>query len=132
MFGGALLLDERGDALPALIPTSERRHLPNRFGGEHFRDRIDVIALKCVDVLAELLAQHRVLGFQQGLFPWRHFLQLCTGTLQQTVHRGGGGADRLGDLLGFPLQHLAQHQHRALLGGQMLQCGDKRQTDRLP
>ena len=54
------------------------------------------------------------------------------GPLQRAVHRGHGGVQQLGDLGRLPLQHLAQDQHRALAGRQVLQRGDERQPHRLP
>ena len=51
--------------------------------------------------------------------------------LQGGVDRGGGGLERLGDLGGRPAQDVAQDEHRALAGGQVLEGGDEREPDRV-
>ena len=57
--------------------------------------------------------------------------ELGVGALQRGVDRGDGGLERLGDLRGRPAQHVAQDQHRALPGRQVLQRGDEGEPDRV-
>ena len=42
-----------------------------------------------------------------------------------------GGVEYLGDLLGAEAEHVAQHEHRALLRREVLKADDERQRDRL-
>ena len=50
---------------------------------------------------------------------------------QQAVDRWRGGIEHLGDLPGAEAEHVAQHEHRALLRREMLKADDERQRDRL-
>ena len=56
---------------------------------------------------------------------------LGVGALQRGVDRGDGGLERLGDLGGRPAQHVAQDEHRALAGRQVLEGGDEGEPDRV-
>lgn len=47
------------------------------------------------------------------------------------VDGGHGGVEQVGDLLGAPGQHVPEHQHGALRGGQPLQGRDEGQGHRL-
>ena len=51
--------------------------------------------------------------------------------LEGGVDRGGGGLERLGDLGGRPAQDVAQDEHGALAGRQVLEGGDEREPDRV-
>ena len=53
------------------------------------------------------------------------------GPLQRAVDRHHGGVEQLRDLVGLPLQDLAQDEHRALPRREVLQRGDERQSHRL-
>jgi hypothetical protein len=44
---------------------------------------------------------------------------------------GLGGIEHLGDLPGAEAEHVAQHEHRALLRWKVLKADDERQRDRL-
>ncbi len=54
------------------------------------------------------------------------------GALQHAVHGGGRGAKQFRDLRCPPAQHVAQDQHGALPGRQVLQGGDQGQPHALP
>ena len=56
---------------------------------------------------------------------------LGVGALERGVDRGDGGVERLGDLGGRPAQHVAQDQHGALPGRQVLEGGDEGEPDRV-
>lgn len=56
-------------------------------------------------------------------------IELGTGTLQQTVHRGWGGLQHGRNLGCAEHEHLAQYQDGALARGKALQRGDERQPD---
>jgi hypothetical protein len=54
-----------------------------------------------------------------------------TRAAQEAVDRGLAGIEHLGDLPGAEAEHVAQHEHRALLRREMLTADDERQRDRL-
>ena len=53
------------------------------------------------------------------------------GPLERAVDRRDRRVEQLGDLARLPPQHLAQDEHRALAGRQVLEGGDERQPDGL-
>ena len=57
--------------------------------------------------------------------------ELGVGALEGRVDRGHGGVEGLGGLLGRPAQHVAQDEHGALAGGQVLQRGHEGEPDRV-
>ena len=61
----------------------------------------------------------------------RRDVERRTRAAQEAVDRGGGGIEHRGDLLGAEAEHVAQHEHRALLRREVLQADDERQRDRL-
>ena len=58
-------------------------------------------------------------------------LERRTRAAQQAVDRRLAGLEHLGDLRGAEAEHVAQHEHRALLRREVLQADDERQRDRL-
>jgi hypothetical protein len=95
------------------------------------RDQLgDVVALERVDVAREqvllvALDDRGAAGVE--LQP----VERGACALQRAVDRGHGRVEQLGDLAGLPAQDLAQDEHRALAGRQVLQRRDERQPDRL-
>jgi hypothetical protein len=128
---GALLANKRGNRLWTLVPADERRHLPDRLGGEQLHQPVDVISLESSDVARQSVL--RVSGIRRRepvVGAGASSLQLRPGALQQAVDGGRAGADRVGHLSGLPLQHVTQHQHRSLPRRQVLQRGDEGQSHR--
>ena len=85
--------------------------------GEQLLQRVDVVGLEGRNVARQQFARLR--GFRCGQRLVRagsDGVELGPRPLQQTVDRRRRRADRVGHLGGPPLQHIAQHQHRALAG----------------
>ena len=59
-------------------------------------------------------------------------LECRPGAAHEAVDRLLGGVQHRGGLAGAEPEHVAQHEHRALLRREMLQADDERQRDRLP
>ena len=94
--------------------------------------RVDVLAPERVDVpLEQLLLGRRSRSVLDGLLGEVLLGHLGVGALERGVDRGGRGVERLGDLGGRPAEHVAQDQHGALAGRQVLQGGDEREPDRV-
>ena len=94
-------------------------------------ERVDVVALEGVDVPIHQL----LLGVvERGRFGVGEVArgERRPGPLERAVHRCDGGVEERGDLVGLPVQHLAQDQHGPLPGRQLLQGGDEGEADRLP
>ena len=110
-----------------LQPEVVRRHRQHDVVAQQGDERRDVVALERVDVAGE---QRLLLGIDRGVerLDRRMRGQRRPGPLQRAVHRRHAGVEQLGDLGGRPPQHLAQDQHRALPGGQVLQRGDERRA----
>ena len=130
--GGALLVDEGDDGPRALVPAGVRRHLPDRLGGEQLHQPVDVVGLERRDVAGQqVLRLRRIRGRQPVVEPgptassWDR--ARCSRLLTAVVVVPIASATSA-DL---PLQHVAQQQHRALPGREVLQRGDKRQPHRL-
>jgi len=95
---------------------------------EQLDQRRDVVALEGVDVarqqllllIVELQRLERVDfgGLERG-----------AGALQGAVHRRDGRVEQLRHLAGLPPEDLAQDQHRALLGREVLEGGDEGEPD---
>ena len=116
----------------AAVPAGERRHVPRRLGGEQPDDRVDVLAPERVDVpLQQLLLGGGEVGLD-GVGGQAALGELGVRALEGGVDRGGRGVEGLGDLGGRPAQHVAQDQHRALAGRQVLEGGDEGEPDRVP
>ena len=72
------------------VPAGERRHLPDRFRGEHADDRVDVLAPERLDVPLQqvLLLRGGQVGLD-GLLGEAAVGELGVGALQRGVDRGG-------------------------------------------
>ena len=131
LVGRAVRPRQRDDVGGAVIPAVEGRHLPHRVGGEQLGQLVQVVVLEGRDVLGQQFGGLRGLRVKRAvLAAGLDLVELGPGPLQQAVDRCGGRPDRLGHFGGLPLQDLAQHQHRTLPWGQVLQCRDERQTHR--
>jgi hypothetical protein len=126
--------EEAGEVVRAAEPGGQRRHRPRRLLPEHRDDGGDVAALHGVHValdhdphlLVAERAQVRLLGALRQLG-----LHGRAGALERAVDRGDGGLEHLGDLPRRVAEHLAQEQHGALGGGQVLDGGDEGELDAL-
>ena len=131
LVGRAVRPRQRDDVGGAVIPAVEGRHLPHRVGGEQLGQLVQVVVLEGRDVLGQQLGGLRGLRRQRAVIAaGLDLVELRPGSLQQAVDRGRGRSDRLGHFGGLPLQDLAEHQHRTLPWGQVLQSGDERQAHR--
>ena len=95
---------------------------------------VDVAPLPRVHVALHDLAQPLVAERAQGgllALLGKPLVDRLAGALQGAVHRGDGRLERLGDLAGREAEHLAQDQHGALVGRQVLERRDERQLDAL-
>ena len=122
------------DRLAALVPARQRRHRERRVLGQHRRERLDVAALPRIDVAVDQLAQRVVAERAQGgllALLGNALLDRRPRALQRAVHRGDRRLERLGDLLRREAEHLAQDQHGALGGRQVLERGDEGQLHAL-
>ena len=94
-------------------------------------ERADVVALEGVDVARQEL----LLGGVDGRRPAGRVEvergERRPGALQCAVDRRDRRVEELGDLGGLPAQDLAQDEHRALAGRQVLERGDEREAQRL-
>ena len=91
---------------------------------------LDVVALEGVDVLGEQFALGVV---AQLVRPGRHGLlgrHRGVGSLKRAVDAGDGRVEQFGDFAGLPFEDVAQDQDGTLLGRQVLEGGDKGETDR--
>ena len=131
-FGEDPGLQEAPDQLTAGEPGRQRRHLEHGVLAQQLHDRGDVGVLERRGVPVEQGAVGRVGGLVNLVLVGGRLLEPRPGALQHAVHRGGRGAEQLSDLRGPPAQHVAQDQHGALPGGQVLQGGDQGQPHALP
>jgi hypothetical protein len=116
-FGRAFVARQVADGLGANVPAVERRHLPDGVIGEQLLQLVDVIGLEGRDIaLQQLLGLGRFRRGQRLVLAGADGIELGACPLQQAVHRRCRGSDRVGHLGRPPLQHIAQHQHRALTG----------------
>ena len=122
----------RRDVLGAAQPEVVRRHRERRVLVQQRDERVHVVVLEGRDVAVEQLRARRpssvagvssVVGCAVG--------DRRPRALQRAVDRRDARVEQLGGLGGAPAQHLAQDEHRALAGGQVLQRGDERQAQRL-
>ena len=97
---------------------------------EERHERRDVVALEGVDVAGQEVL---LLGVDRGRSVGVEVDGRERGprALERAVDRGDARVEQLGHLGGLPAQHLAQDQHGALAGRQVLQRGDERQADRV-
>ena len=115
-------------------PGRQRRHRPDGVLRQQAHDRLHVAALHrvhvAIDQLAQLLvverAQRRLLALVGQLL-----VDGLACALERAVHRRDAGVERLRDLGGREAEHLAQDQHRSLVGGQVLERRDERQLHAL-
>src|ERR687898_2481769 len=117
-----------------LEPGSHRRHRERRVLGQHGDDRPDVAALPGLHValhdLAYLLVAERSQGGLLTLLREPLFHRLPRA-LQGAVRRRDGRVERLRSLLRREAEHVAEDQHGALRGRQMLKRGDEGELDAL-
>ena len=66
-----------------------------------------------------------------GLEPLAPRLHVLAGTVRDLAHRRRGFADRAGDFVVVETEHLAQHEHRPLVGAQRLEHHQHRHRHRL-
>ena len=92
-----------------------------------FRSQASAYSL---DDLAQPLVAERAQRLLLALLR-QPLLDRRAGALQGAVHRGDAGVERVRRLLGGEAEHLAQDQHRALVGGQQLEGGDEGELDGL-
>ena len=117
------------DVVGALQPEVVGRHRDHDVVAQQGGQRRHVVALEGVDVAGE---QRLVLGVDGGVeLVDRRASQRGPRPLERAVDRRHAGVEQLGDLGGLPLEHLAEDEHGALPGGQVLQGGDEGQADRL-
>ena len=121
-------------AVGAREPGRQRGHGPVGVLRQQRHDRLHVAALHrlhvALDDLAQLLVVERA---QRGLLTLLGEL-LVDGLacpLEGAVDGRDRGVERLRDLAGREAEHLAQDQHRALVGGQVLERRDEGQLDAL-
>ena len=101
---------------------------------QHRDDRRDVGAVPGVDEAGDELARALVAQRPQRLLlrTGRALaLELRAGPLQGAVDRRDRGLEHLGGLPGAEAEHVAQEQHRALVGRQELERGDVGELDAL-
>ena len=115
--------------------SAARRHRPGGLLGQHRDERVDVAPLQrprvALDERADALVAERA---QRGLLALVR--EPLVDGLARALQRAVDGRRRvvssvLGDLLRREAEHLAQDQHRALRGGQVLERRDERQLDAL-
>jgi hypothetical protein len=123
---------EAPDQLAAGEPGHLRRHLEHGVLAQQLHDRGDVGVLERRGVPVEQGTVGRVGGLVNLVLVGGGLPQPGPGALQQAVHRDRRRAEQIGDLRGPPVQHVAQDQHGALPGGQVLQRGDQGQPHALP
>src|SRR5271155_2558214 len=106
---GPLLMNQRDDRLRSLVPADEWWHLPDRLGGEQLDQSVDVVGLERGDITPQPILRVLRVGRRQGVVgTGPSGFELRARALQQAVDGGRTGADRVGDLGGLPLQHVAQ------------------------
>lgn len=114
-------------------PQVERRHRHDGVLVQQRRQRRHVVPLEgrhvAVQQLALLVVQR--VGHGRRGRPVVPLGEGRPGPLERAVDRRDRRAEQLGDLTGPPGQHLAQDQHRPLLGRQLLQRRHERQPHRL-
>ncbi|SRX92659.1 hypothetical protein MSP7336_00885 [Mycobacterium shimoidei] len=109
----------------------ERRHLPDRLGGEHLHQSVHVVVFERRDVAGQpVLGVRRIRCGEPIVGAGPRGLQLPARPLQQAVDRSGAGADRVGYFGRLPLQHVVKQQRCPLTWRQVLQRRDERQPDR--
>jgi hypothetical protein len=112
----------------------EGRHRDPGIVGQERHHAVDVAGLDrsgeaADDVALEFGVRHRRPLASAG---GQAVFERCASPAQQVVHRRFAGLQQLGGL-GRPVaQDIAEHEHRALLRGQMLKADDERQLDRFP
>src|SRR5579859_3324286 len=131
-FGEDLGSQEAPDQLPAGEPGHLRRHLEHGVLAQQSHDRRDIGVLERGGVAVEQGAVLRVGGLVNLVLVGGRLLEPLPSALQHAVHRDRCRAEKLSDLRGPPAQHVAQDQHGALPGGQVLQGGDQGQPRALP
>ena len=128
---GAGALPPLEDLVAPAQPHRPRRHRLGGVRGDERRQRLDVVALEGVHVPGQQLALRLVARLVQPGSAACLSRHRGMGPLQRAVDAGDRRVEQLGDLAGLPLQDVAQDQHGALLGRQVLQGGDEGETDRL-
>ena len=116
---------EAPDQLPAGEPGHLGRHLEDGVLAQQVDDRRDVGILERGGEPVEQGNVGRVSGLADQVLLRRRLLQPGPSAVQRAVHRDRCRAEQIGDLRGLPAQHVAQDQHGALPGRQVLQGGDQ-------
>ena len=120
-------------AIAALVLVGLGRHRQPRVVGEQGDDAVDVAGLDRVGEAADDLALALGVRQRRPFAPGRGQARLerRARAAQQAVDRRLAGLEHLGDLGGAEAEHVAQHEHRALLRREVLEADDERQRDRL-
>jgi hypothetical protein len=116
---------ESVNGLPTGEPGCEGWHLkPDIFSQQLFKGR-HVGGLKGRYVPIQERPHLRFGRFGEVVLDWCRLSELCAGTLQCAVDRGGRGAQKLGDLACLPCKDVSQDEYGALPRWQMLQGRDE-------
>ena len=127
--------EEDRDLLAAAEPGRQRRHREGGVLGEHPDDGLDVAPLPGLDVgvddLAEAVVAERAQRLLLALLGQPVVDRLARARCSALFTEAVVVSSDLGGLLGGEAEHLAQDQHGALVGRQVLERGDERQLDAL-
>src|SRR6266568_622259 len=119
-----------GQGVATAAPARIGRHRESRILGEHGDDHIDLSRFQGVGEtmreITEPVVAERSHGFLLAL-AGKPGPEGLAGTLQGAMYRCGRGIERSGHLLGREAEHVAEDEHGALPGGQMLQRRDEGQ-----
>ena len=129
--GGGEELADRGGAVEAQRP---RGHRQERVVGEQRDDAVEVDGRPGVLEAAHdggfgpaSVGACAARAFPRSCSRWRRSRARCSALLTA----GDGVVEELGDLARRPVEHVAQHEPRALLGRQQLHRGDEGEPDPL-
>ena len=98
------------------VPRRQQRHQPVHVAGGR----------RGQELLGDLCGPRGVDG-SEPIAPRMH---VFAGTVRHLAHRRRGFADRGGDFVVVEAEHLAQHEHRALVGGERLEQHQHRHRNR--
>ena len=124
---------EGADRRASLVGVGKRRHRQPGVLGEERHDAVDVADLDRLGEAADELA------FLDGVGERRPFtagggeprVECRPRPAEQAVHRRLGCVEELGCLRRAVAEHVAEHEHRALVRRQVLQADDEGESDRL-